>query len=203
MRPSVEPLARRSAGVARRKLQLRRYSPFDGSPKNGNARTLRDSKSLYKFKLQSPGQVVQTPGATTTDTEGSSLATMGSPSGYQPAIQRLSSLLDINMKGTIGEFVETSDGSDGLRIPMAEINLNEAPKSVHCEPAAPMADKEAMRQPRLKVAATHLARSDTARRRSRLMQNQQLPTVVVRPPSGASFGEHSASVWLPSLSEAL
>jgi hypothetical protein len=135
--------------------------------------------------------------------EESSLATMGPSIGYQPAIQRLSSLLDIDMKGTTGEFVETSDGSDGLRAPMTEINLNEAPKPVHCEPGMPMGDTEPMRQPRLKVAATHLARSDTARRRSHLMQNQQLPTVVVRPPSGASFTEHSATVWLPSLSEAL
>lgn len=142
-------------------------------------------------------------GSTTTDTEEGGLATMGPSVGYQPAIQRLSSLLDINMKGTLGEFVETQNGSDGLRAPMTEIDLNEVPTSVHCQPATPTGDTELMRQPRLKVAATHLARSDTARRRSRLMQNQQLPTVVVRPPSGASFGEHGATVWLPSLSEAL
>lgn len=59
----------------------------------------------------------------------------------------------------------------------------------------PCAEKENL--PPLQIRPTYLTRSESARKRDQLIQNQILPNVIVRPPSGTSFGEFSASIWMP------
>lgn len=191
--PVVEPLAPRRLAGARRKPKARRYSPFNASPRVSPRKATsikvpnaRDSKVLYKVKRHSLAHSVQAPR--------SNAATFGE--------SMVVSSLDHQARTDHAPSPLDAHASTGLRIPMLQINVNEVSRPIN-EPRKPNSVKENLGSQRLKVAANHLARSDTARRRSRLMQNQQLPTVVVRPPSGASVGEHSATVWLPSFSDAL
>lgn len=172
---STRPLNLRSSGVTRQKTKSRRYTPLESANRARASRRRthipKDSKTLYMSRSKKPS-------SPTTPQEGSApvvQATVPYRVEYMPAINRLSTILT-------DHAVRVVESNNEQQKPTLNILPEKTkPKRQH------QLFKE--KENTVKAHLSPLARTDSARARSRLIQGQKLPTVVVRPPSGYEFSE--------------
>ena len=182
----VKPLVlRRAGGVTRHQPKSQRYSPLKATRPSGKParKQPRDSKVLYNVSSARDLRALAAKDA--------SPEKIASPAEYIPAVNRLSAIImdyqatkkqtsvgvikDLSGSkasysslqrqrsgSSIGEFAEMGNRSSAIE---GKENLPTHPSS----------------------KGSPFSRTDTAKQRTRLMQSQQLPTVVIRPPSGRSF----------------
>lgn len=195
-RSPVKPLVpRRAEGVARHKPKSQRYSPLKSScrktpyAQSPSRRKPRDSKTLYKvssirdLRALSPSHVSQ--------------EKVASPAEYIPAVNRLSAIIT-NYEENKGRPIVVANDLNVSNVSYSSLQhrltgAQFTPKTATIGEFAQMSsqasfiDGKENRSTRSSTKNVPFSRSDTAKQRTRLMQSQRLPTVVIRPASGGSF----------------
>jgi len=182
----VKPLVlRRAGGVTRHQPKSQRYSPLKASRPLGKPvrKQPRDSKVLYNVSSARDLRALTTKDA--------SPEKVAFPAEYIPAVNRLSAIImdyeETKKHSNIGNVRNLSGSKASYSSVQRRHDTSSVGEFAEMGNRNSAIDGKENHSAHSPSKGSPFSRTDTAKQRTRLMQSQQLPTVVVRPPSGGSF----------------